>query len=514
MLPAVPDEGRRRDDHPDRDPENPMNAQPLGTPAIPTRCASPIERMPTSSRTTPRRLAAVLVAGSLLALAACTGTATSGAGSTATPSTAPVASDAAAPSGAPPAPPGGGGGSAGSTDVTGTGAYTLSGGSVTKTATAISAADTDESGVLVTDRGTLTLTDVTVTTTGDSSSNDSSSFYGLNAGVLAKASSTITMTGGAITTSGSGANGAFATGDGSTVDLSGVTIRATGGGAHGVMATQGATATLTNVTVDTTGANAAPIATDRGGGTIAVTGGTFTSSGQDSPALYSTGKLVVSGATLSSTGAEAAVIEGSNSITLTDSTLTTSKADKWGVLIYQSMSGDAQGANGIFTMAGGKLASTASTGPLFYVTNSTATITLTGVDVTVRSGTLLRAAGGDWGTSGSNGGHATLIADGQRLTGDVVAESGSSAALTLQNGSSLTGAITNGELTLDAMSSWTLTADSTLTTLSDATAISGATITNIIGNGHTVTYDATLAANSALGGRTYTLAGGGTLSPA
>ncbi len=42
---------------------------------------------------------------------------------------------------------------------------------------------------------------------------------------------------------------------------------------------------------------------------------------------------------------------------------------------------------------------------------------------------------------------------------------------------------------------------------------SGTTITSIVGNGHTVTYDSSLAANSYLGGKTYTLVNGGTLSP-
>jgi len=65
--------------------------------------------------------------------------------------------------------------------------------------------------------------------------------------------------------------------------------------------------------------------------------------------------------------------------TLVDTDLSSSMADKWGVMIYQSMSGDAQGTRGVFTMGGGSLANTATTGPLFYVTNSTGVITLQGV---------------------------------------------------------------------------------------------------------------------------------------
>ena len=50
---------------------------------------------------------------------------------------------------------------------------------------------------------------VATRTSGASSSSDQSSFYGLNAAVLAKTGS-ITMNGGSLTTSGDGANGIFA----------------------------------------------------------------------------------------------------------------------------------------------------------------------------------------------------------------------------------------------------------------------------------------------------------------
>ena len=81
------------------------------------------------------------------------------------------------------------------------------------------------------------------------------------------------------------------------------------------------------------------------------------------------------------------------------------------------------------------------------------------------------------------------------------------------NHTTLSGKIATAALRLDATSAWNVTANSTLTAFTDP-AISGTTITNIIGHGHTVTYDATLAANAPLGRRSYTLAGGGHLVPA
>lgn len=427
------------------------------------------------------------------------------AGSTGSPGGS-VSQSGSAPGGAP------GGSSSGSSSYTLSGAYTLNGGTASETGKTYSSSTRDVSAVYVTSSGDLTLTNPTIVTSGDTSSNDASSFYGLNAAVLATSGSKVTINGGTITTSGSGANGAFPTGTGSTILLNGVKITATGGGGHGVMATNDGTLILTDVDIDTTGANSAPLATDRGSGTVTATRGTVTCSGTDSPAIYSTGVITVSDATLTATGSEAAVIEGFNSITLTSSALTGGVAKTGGTMIYQSMSGDADVGTGTFTMTGGSYTSTA--GPAFFVTNSNAIISLTGTNVSSASDTLIRAAGTDrWGTSGKNGGTVTFTADNEKLTGSLVTDSISSIAVTLKNGSSLTGAINSAALTLDSSSTWFVTSNSALTTLADTGGISGSSITNIYGNGYTVTYDASLAGNRDLGGKTYTLANGGTLTP-
>ncbi len=156
-----------------------------------------------------------------------------------------------------------------------------------------------------------------------------------------------------------------------------------------------------------------------------------------------------------------------------DTSLASSKEDKWGVMIYQSFSGDAEGNKGIFTMIGGSLAYTSTSGPLFYVNNTTGVITLKGVDVTATSDILLDASAGNWENSGSNGGNVIFTADGQSLIGNMVADNISSITVMLTNGSSLTGSINSGHtakaanLTLDISSTWNVTADSYLGTLSD-----------------------------------------------
>jgi hypothetical protein len=145
-------------------------------------------------------------------------------------------------------------------------------------------------------------------------------------------------------------------------------------------------------------------------------------------------------------------------------------------------------------------------------------------------GTILTAEAlnsGTWGTSGSNGGKVTFKVYGTSLTGNVIVDDISTAAISLledsaDTGSSLTGAINSADtgetvsLTLDAASKWTVTGTSYITNLSD-TAIIGTTIGNIVGNGHCVYYSGTItSSSSSYTSGTFTLGGssGGTLAPA
>ncbi len=392
----------------------------------------------------------------------------------------------------------------------GAGLYNLSGGSASKTGETLNATEDDQSAVLVTGDSLLTMSGMKITTIGNTSSMDSSSFYGLNAAVLAKAGSEISLADSTVETTGTGANGVFAAGENARVKLSNVTIQCKATGAHGVDATLGGTLTLENVNITTAGDGAAAaIATDRGGGTITVTGGTVLTTGAKSPAIYSTGSITATGAAMKATGSEAVVIEGKNSVTLADCTMEGGK--NYGVLIYQSMSGDADVGSGSFTMAGGIL--TAAEGPLFYSTNTTAVISLKNVALS-GTGVLLKAGADQWGQSGANGSQVWFTADTQKLLGDVVLDNISTADITLVNGSSLNGAINSANtaksvtITLDKTSAWNVTEDSYVNAVTDA----DGTLSNITGSA-TVYYDSTNDANAWLGGKTFALAGGGELRP-
>jgi hypothetical protein len=403
------------------------------------------------------------------------------------------------------APPGG---APKATPYTLSGTYSL-GGKTDKTVLQNYKSDTkDVSAIFVKGGGDLSLAEPVITTTGDTSSDDNSSFYGLNAALLATKGGRVKVTDGSVTTSGTGGNAVFSTGSGTTVSLSKTKISTTGDGAHGLMATAGGKLTADDADLTTTGTHAAAVATDRGGGTIIVTGGNFNTSGDKSPAIYSTGVVKITGATMIATGAEAAVVEGRNSIILADTKLTGQKSR--GVMIYQSSSGDSQGGTGTFAMKGGSLI--AGDGPLFYITNTTATIFTTGVTFNASSGKLIDASGGEWGKTGFNGGKVTFTGDQEILSGDITADNISSIAVKLENKTTLTGTVKNAAVTMDSSSIWNVSDDSTVTSFADA-GISGTNVLNVVGNGHNVHYDSTLSANYSLGGRRYNLLSGGRLLP-
>lgn len=111
---------------------------------------------------------------------------------------------------------------------------------------------------------TATLKDSTVTKTAGDMTGDDGSFYGVNSGVLAYSEDAstpaeLTINGGKVETSASGANGVFAYGS-STINLEDATVTTTGeGGSGGIMVAGGGTLYAKNCTVTTEGGSSAAI---------------------------------------------------------------------------------------------------------------------------------------------------------------------------------------------------------------------------------------------------------------
>ena len=392
------------------------------------------------------------------------------------------------------------GAQASSSSVEATGATTVDGNEQTLDSSYTST-QSDESAILVTNGGNATISGATIDkSSGDSSNTENSEFYGVNAGILVQADSTATIKNATISTSAKGSNAVFSTGENSKIYISDSTITTTGeSSSRGLDATYGGYIEADNVTITTQGGSCATLATDRGEGTVIANNSKLETNGAGSPIIYSTGNISIDNTTGTANGSQNVVIEGKNSATVTNSTLKASAAgnrgdvDQAGVMIYQSMSGDASEGTGTFTAENSSLSIMESSdyyksAPMFFVTNTDAVINLTNTKLSFGSGVLLSAKGtSEWGNEGSNGGNVTLNATSQTLKGNIEVDKISTASINLTK-STYEGTI-NGDnsakeisLKLDKNSKITLTDDSYVTSLDDA----DSTYSNINFNGFTL----------------------------
>lgn len=315
---------------------------------------------------------------------------------------------------------------------------------------------------------------------GAASNSDASNFYGLNSAILALKGAKLNITGGKVTALAEGANGVFAY-DGAIIDIMNTVIDVSGDNAGGIDVAGGGTISATNLKVNSK--SKAAIRSGRGGGNILVFGGTYTTSGSyGAPVIYSTAKIAVNNATLTANSSEAIVVEGMNSVSLNDCVVAGNMSGTYGatggenihnVMLYQSMSGDAEVGSGSFSMTNGNM--TSLNGDMFYVTNTDCVIKLSSVSLKLADKTkLLVVAGNDgtggWGKPGSNGGNCTLTTSYQNLKGDISVDSISKLKLNIKDASIFTGAINADKttaaslsVTMDESSNWTLTADSYIT---------------------------------------------------
>lgn len=353
----------------------------------------------------------------------------------------------------------------------------------------LSSTGTDENVAHISNGAKVSIKNATITReSSDSQGGDNSSFYGVGAAVLATDGEAY-VSNSTIDTDSKGAAGLFAYGDG-TVYAANDTITTKQDTSGGIHAAGGGKLYAWDMTVETNGESSAAIRSDRGGGTMVVDGGTYTSNGIGSPAIYSTADISVNNATLTANGSEAICIEGLNSIHLFDSDLTGNMSDNeqndctWNVILYQSMSGDSEVGNSTFEMNGGSL--TAKNGGMFYTTNTESTITLSNVGITYADDNdfFLKCTGNSnqrgWGESGKNGADCLFTATQQEMQGDVVWDSISQLDFYMTDGSTLTGAVTDDEsnageggdgycnLYIGEGCTWTVTGDSTLTSLSNS----------------------------------------------
>ena len=425
------------------------------------------------------------------------------------------------PEGEPPSggQPGGQGGPGGADtmnfDYTGTytAAFTADGTSQESSGVSIEATDADQNAVLAQNAGVATVSDCSITKSGDDTDGDRCNFYGANSIALAvNEGSTVVLDGCTMSATSEGSNAVFAT-DSAVAYVNNCTIQTEAGNSRGLDATYAGVVVASQVDITTNGQHCAACATDRGGGTISVVDSTLSTAGSGSPLLYSTGNIQAHNVTGTAAGSQIAGMEGLNTILIDNCTLESTNAGLTGsdpvangVIIYQSTSGDAESTTGetaTFQAVNSTLKSAIASGAMFYFTNTAADVLVCNseLDFDSSAAKLAYVAGNDansWGTPGSNGATVNFTARNQELAGDVCADTVSTLNMYVVSGSTWEGAASiednaNGStstapltVSVDANSTWTVTADSHVSALNVAAGgvvqdASGNTVTIVAG---------------------------------
>lgn len=353
------------------------------------------------------------------------------------------------------------------------------------------------------DNATVTMKDCTVEKTGgDSSSHEASDGYGLNATLLAQNGAVVSIENSEFTSSAVGANGVYSLGDGTIVNIKDSTIVTNSPYSGGIMLSNGGTINATDMNVTTNGLHCPPIRTDKEGGNMTVERGEFTSNGIDSPTIYAMGNVNVSNAKLVSNQSEAIVVEATGNVVISNCNFRCNMAKAGGnssseniqaVMIYHSV--NATGLPASLTIENSSIE--CDSGDMFYITNINADLTLSKCTFVNNdpNGLLFRIKGNSgmlgWGPAGDNQGNLILNCFEQELNGDIEVENISQFEMSLNEGSTFSGAIRQTEnqvnkrpamnisVRISPDSTWNLTGDSFVTNLQNDGTINF--------NGHTIT---------------------------
>ena len=183
--------------------------------------------------------------------------------------------------------------------------------------------------------GTINFSKASFIKSGDVKSDDAD-YTGVNAAVLSIGSSKIKIMDSSIVSRATHASAVFAFGD-STIDISDSTIETEKDSSPALSVTNGGVIMATNVVAETTGDKSIPIKVGKDGGTISIIGGKYKSTGNDSPAVYTTANVKISdSAKFDVAAANAFVIENTKEkaealFTLKDSNVTLARGNMFSV---------------------------------------------------------------------------------------------------------------------------------------------------------------------------------------
>lgn len=365
---------------------------------------------------------------------------------------------------------------------------------------------------------------------GISTDKESSLYYGLNSAFIVKDGATAELKNSTITTNAKYSSAFFATGVNVTATLDKIDMTTSNDYSSALSVSDGSNITASNLNIKTNGLTSEAIKVNDEESSVTINDSTLYTKGSLSPILYALGKIEATNITATSENSNIAIVEGINRISITDSELTT---NAFGIeenrlasafLMYKEtpLTASENMSAAEITLNNSKItipknSPNYETSPIFLITNTKAQLNITNTTFKYGSDILLDVRGNDlFGDIGNNGAEVSFTSTDANLKGNVLVDELSNVSLYLNN-TSYKGQINNQNLskqvsvTFDKTSTWELTGDSYLNTLTLHNGRISRLRTCIDSNGYDIYYNANN--NEWLEGRTIRLLGGGKLIP-
>lgn len=382
------------------------------------------------------------------------------------------------------------------------GHYVIANKRIELTGETIRSVDPDENSILIENAGALTASNITVTKSGDTTSEQKSRLYGVNNAIAAYDDSIGYFEGCSILSEGEGGNGLFSSGKDAILRLYDTSILTTGGSAKGLYATNQGAISGQNLNITTEGAHSASAVAEGVNSHVTLCDSTLTTAAYNSPCLYSAGIMKASGVLGLANASPAAILKGNSTLAISSSDIT--GAGDYGIILH----GDGRDLDdeGMASFSSkNSLLSATQDKAMFYVKETDVVVSISNTELSFESGILIKA---------ETSGNIAFKANKQSLTGDIICDDTSTVSLELRENSSYKGAIDSDHIgsaivVLEKGSSWTLTGDSYISILNNEQI----DCSNIQSNGHTLFYDSEEEENGWLNGDTHALPGGGKLTP-
>ena len=306
-------------------------------------------------------------------------------------------------------------------------------------------------------------------------------------------------------------DGVSASGEGTKVSIQEGSVTTSRVGAAAVNATNKSTIIVYKTNINTY-SNQSPAFYASKDGKVEITEVMGENSGQASPSFYASGGAIkAEKCKMSSTKWTIGSVDG-GMLELTGNELKSGSVS--GFLVYGADGKDRDSrSSGKLILRKNKI--NVSDGPLIFVTNADAEISLSGNKITYRNDEIITVKADEWGTKNHNQGNAVINIENQTLSGDIYVDSISGLTLTLAKGGNLNGKVT-GDATprrdikvfMKKGSKWSLKGDCYISSISFEQPLEKG-LKQLKGK-HVIYYDS--AVNADLGGKEYKT-GGGVLRP-